>query len=127
MSKVLKKQNKSNLSISCKECCRQMGDYIDNKLDINADVLFVEHVRGCKECREEFHNYYNFMTNLYFLNYGYNDKYPASEEFLLKDTEDIVLKYRKNKRRLSTIFITLLLLVLVLLSFIVIRHLGGIV
>ncbi len=127
MSKIIKKHNRNKINvISCKDCCRQMGDYIDGKLTIEEDIAFVNHVKGCRECREEFHNYYNFMTNLYFLNYGYSDKYPASEEVLMAETEEIVNRYRKNRRNFLTAFIILIALLIILGSFIGIRHFWGI-
>ncbi len=123
MDKAFKKSNKKN-SLTCKECCRQMGDYIDGKLSVEEDVAFVSHIRECEDCREEFHNYYNFMTNLYFLNYGYNDKFPTTEETLMRATEENELRYRKNQRSLVVAAISLFVMVLFLVMIIVLRDMG---
>ena len=119
------KKNIRRTALNCRECCSRMGDYTDGKLSIDEDILFVSHLRSCSECREEFHNYYNFMTNLYFLNYGYDDRFPASEEVLLTATEEENKRYLKKKKHYVLLLIGFIVVIAIFTVIIIFNRFGG--
>lgn len=82
--KKLKKEKMSTLD--CKECCRQIPDFIQEKMRWENAKAFLSHLKNCENCREELELIYLIQIGLDMENEGsYN---------LTEDMENLISEYR---------------------------------
>lgn len=89
--------------LSCTQVQHSIKEYLYNEMPLKEAAAFVNHVRNCKECRNELEEYYAFSAALVQLDDTANDmekgNFFLNVEKLLEKTEGLVLKEKKDHRK----------------------------
>lgn len=104
---------KNEHQVSCYEIQHKIKAYILGEMELDEAKEFVEHVRGCKECRDELEEYYAFSSALMQLDNVEDEKgnFFMNIEKRLERTEAAVMKAHKDHVWKKTTYILIALLV----------------
>ncbi len=81
-------------NVRCKDVQAKFMPFIDGKLDAKELEKFTRHVRGCRECREEYDIYYSMIMGMRYLESDGLGEFKIDAEQQLKEAEDYLLKYK---------------------------------
>ncbi len=98
----------------CEECQNMINDYIDDTLDENTMLLFVNHVRNCKSCKEELQINYSILTALKQIDSG--DDFSENYEGELEQKLTSFIAEKKRKTNLYMLFLALIFAASLLLT-----------
>ncbi len=102
-------------SLSCIQVQHSIKEYLHNQMTLKEADAFVNHVRNCRECRNELEEYYAFSSALVQLDDTANDmekgNFFLNVEKLLEKTESQVLKEKKDHRKRRLVYALIVFLV----------------
>lgn len=81
--------------MKCKEVQSKYIPFIDDKLSIRELEEFLEHLKTCKNCREEYDIYYTMIMGMRYLESDNSRaEFKINSEQKLQSAEDYLVNYR---------------------------------
>lgn len=97
--------------MTCIEAQKRMTLFMEEKLDTDTLTGFLEHIRGCKSCREDLEVYYTLFAGMKLLDEdrpgvtGYNVNFEKH----MKKAEDKIRRKKRREIRKRVVFIAVIL------------------
>lgn len=97
--------------MTCIEAQKRMTLFMEEKLDTDTLTGFLEHIRGCKSCREDLEVYYTLFAGMKLLDEdrpgatGYNVNFEKH----MKKAEDKIRRKKRREIRKRVVFVAVIL------------------
>lgn len=104
------------ICLTCQEAQRTITPYMNNLLKIEEMEDFIDHIRTCKECKEELEIYYTLFIGMKLLDEQKNisNNFRMELEQRLQESEEQIV-HEKMKRIQKRMYFVALLLVIALI------------